>query len=248
MPAVTIQQIIIEVVLLFSRVGACLMLAPGFSSPQIPMQVRLFVALAVTFAMTPLSLAQSFDDSPLHFLRTFSVESSIGALIGLTSRAFFLSLETIGFALATMLGLANPFGVQVDANQTLPPIASFIVLTALALIFFTDLHLELIRGLVMSYRFAPLGGDFDFAFGLHRLVGVLSDTLRICLRICSPFFLYAMITNLAAALINRLTPQIGVFYISAPFVICGGLLLFYFVIGPLLGDFINAYGAWLVLG
>ncbi len=31
--------------LLFCRIGGCLMLAPGFSSSQIPMQIRLFVAL-----------------------------------------------------------------------------------------------------------------------------------------------------------------------------------------------------------
>ena len=33
---------------LFCRIGGCLMLAPGFSNTQIPTQVRLFVALAVT--------------------------------------------------------------------------------------------------------------------------------------------------------------------------------------------------------
>ena len=30
------------------------MLAPGFSSSQIPVQIRLFVALAVTLSLTPL--------------------------------------------------------------------------------------------------------------------------------------------------------------------------------------------------
>ena len=41
---------------LFCRIGGCLMLAPGFSNTQIPTQVRLFVALAVTLTLTPLLL------------------------------------------------------------------------------------------------------------------------------------------------------------------------------------------------
>ena len=40
--------------LLFCRIGGCLMLAPGFSMSQIPMQIRLFIALAVTLSLTPL--------------------------------------------------------------------------------------------------------------------------------------------------------------------------------------------------
>jgi flagellar biosynthetic protein FliR len=38
---------------LFCRIGGCLMLGPGFSNTQIPTQVRLFVALAVTLTLTP---------------------------------------------------------------------------------------------------------------------------------------------------------------------------------------------------
>ena len=43
---------------LFCRIGGCLMLAPGFSNTQIPTQVRLFVALAVTLTLTPLLLGR----------------------------------------------------------------------------------------------------------------------------------------------------------------------------------------------
>ncbi len=47
-------NLILGTFILFCRIGACLMLMPGFSSPQIPTQVRLFMALAVTLSLTPL--------------------------------------------------------------------------------------------------------------------------------------------------------------------------------------------------
>ena len=57
---------------LFCRIGGCLMLAPGFSNTQIPTQVRLFVALAITLTLTP-----SVRDFRLRILATNSSESAI---------------------------------------------------------------------------------------------------------------------------------------------------------------------------
>lgn len=43
--------------IVFCRIGACLMLVPGYSSVNVPAQVRLFVALVTTFALTPILIA-----------------------------------------------------------------------------------------------------------------------------------------------------------------------------------------------
>ena len=71
---------------LFCRIGGCLMLAPGFSNAQIPTQVRLFVALAVTLTLTPLLLDRvpgaALGDDPILTLRVIAVESLVGGMIG----------------------------------------------------------------------------------------------------------------------------------------------------------------------
>src|SRR5271166_7180479 len=70
----------------FCRIGGCLMLAPGFSNSQIPMQIRLFVALAVTLALTPLLFdkipAAALGDDPVLTLKLIAVESLVGGMIG----------------------------------------------------------------------------------------------------------------------------------------------------------------------
>ena len=43
--------------IVFCRIGACLMLVPGYSSVNVPAQVRLFVALVTTFALTPILIS-----------------------------------------------------------------------------------------------------------------------------------------------------------------------------------------------
>ncbi len=238
--------------ILFCRIGACLMLMPGISSAQIPVQIRLFIAVAVTLSLAPLLLGQAplhkLDADPIPALRLIVVESAIGGLIGLLGRFFFLALEAMTVGAAAMLGMANPFGVEVEPDAALPPLATFVTLSATALIFMTDAHWEVLRGLAASYHAIPIGGEFDTGYSLRQVASTLGDTFRIALRVCSPFFIYAIIVNLAMSLINRLTPQVAIFYMATPFIVAGGLLLLYFSVRPLLGEFMSGFEAWLISG
>ncbi|MGD1035624.1 MAG: flagellar biosynthetic protein FliR [Roseiarcus sp.] len=238
--------------ILFCRIGACLMLMPGISSAQIPVQIRLFIAVAVTLSLAPLLLDEaplrSFSADPIPALRLIVFETLIGGLIGLLGRLFFLALETLAAGAATMLSMANPFGIDLEPNQALPPLASLVTLSATALIFVTDAHWEVLRGLAASYHAIPIGAEFNPGYSLRQVASTLGDTFRIALRVSSPFFIYAIVVNLAMSLINRLTPQIAIFFMSMPFIIAGGLLLLYFSIKPLLGEFMLGFESWLISG
>jgi flagellar biosynthesis protein FliR len=242
----------LAVFVLFCRIGGCLMLMPGVASAQIPMQIRALVAVAVTLSLTPLLLDQAplraLSSDPLPALRLIGLETAIGVTIGLLGRMLFLALETMAVGAATMLGLANPFGIEVEANQVMPPLANLIVLSATALIFITDADWEVLRGIVASYHVIPMGADFDPGYSLRQVVGTLAESFRVALRICSPFFLYAVTVNLAMSLINRLTPQVAIFYVATPFIVAGGLLLLYFTARPMLTEFIAAFASWLSAG
>jgi len=245
-------NLVIGVFVIFCRVGGCLLLAPGLSSQQIPVQVRLFIALAATLSLAPLVLddtaLRSLRDDPVSILRLTVQESLTGAVIGILARMFFMALETLAFGVAIMLGFSNPFGVSVEPGQAMPPLATLIALSATALVFFSDLHWEILRGLAASYRVTPIGSPFNPQFALHHIADILGEAFRIALRVSSPFFIYAIVVNLAMSVINRLTPQVAVFYMSTPFIIGGGLLLLTFTIKPLLGEFLSRFEAWLVLG
>ena len=237
---------------LFCRIGACLMLAPGFSNSQIPAQVRLFVALAVSLTLTPLLLEKvpqaALGDDPILTLKLIVVESLVGGTIGFLGRVFYLALEALATGAATMLGFANPFGFQLEGGETMTPLANLISLAAIALLFAANLHWEILRGLVASYDVVPVGADFNARLALREVADAFGESFRLSLRIVAPYVIYALVVNLALALVNRLTPQIQVFFVAAPFVAGGGLLLLYFTIRPAIDAFLLGFGAWLVSG
>ena len=89
--------------------------------------------------------------------------------------------------------------VEVEQNETLPPLAALISFAAVTLLFVADLHVELIRGLAASYDVVPVGLDFDARVALRAVADARGESFRLSLRVASPFVIYALIVNLARA-------------------------------------------------
>jgi len=176
------------------------------------------------------------------------MEGLIGAMIGILGRAFFSALESMSTAAALFLGLTNPFGVELEAGQMTAPITTTVMIASTAILFAGDFHWEILRGIVGSYKAIPMRTDFDAAYGLRHLSTVLGQSFFVAVRVASPFFLYSVIANFTLALINRVTPQISVFFVAPPFVAAGGLLVLYFVAKGEISQFLAAFASWLNWG
>lgn len=240
---------ILGIFLIFCRVGGCLMVAPGFSSSRIPLQIRLFIALAVSLAVAPVVLSsirlESLSQSPFTLLRWIAMEGLTGFLIGLLGRVYFLALETMLTAVSMALGIGSMPGAPIDDNEPLPAISSLIMMVATAALFLSDLHWELFRGLIASYARLPMGEGFGTQLSLAQLVDQVGDAFVLTLRISSPFILYSVVANLATGLANKMVPQIPVFFLATPFIMLGGLFIMYFAAHDYVILFMEAFAAWL---
>jgi flagellar biosynthetic protein FliR len=246
----TAPEMIASIFVLFCRIGACLMVAPGFSSPRTPVRVRLFIALTITLALTPaLTGGKPFALGGLGALggAIFS-ELLIGGFIGIMGRLFFLALETMMMAASMFIGMSNPMGAPIDESENLPGMAVLVSVSATCLIFIMGLHWELIRGIVASYSVMPVGTVLRPQIALATFSDTLARTFVAALRITSPFVVFGVVANLAVGLLNRLTPQIPVFFISGPFLITGGLFLFYFISNTMVTAFMADFADWAVRG
>jgi flagellar biosynthetic protein FliR len=245
-------ETLLHTFIIFCRIGGCLMLMPGFSSPRVPARLRLFIAFAVTLALTP-SVLPAFAaavpiPNPATLLRLILSETLIGTVIGLMARFFFLALQTIGTAMATATGLGQVPGLPIDEAEASTSFVTLITMTALTLFFVTNQHAEVVRALAGSYtRIAP-GSEFNAQANLIQLADRISETFYLALRIGSPFMIYAVIVNLAIGLMNKLTPQIPVYFISLPFVIAGGIFVLYFSGPESVRLFSHAFSSWLLRG
>lgn len=246
------SDLVLSAFLVFCRVGGCLMLMPGVGGRHLPMQVRLFLALAISLAFVPLVegivAARLRDASEATLLSMIAAEILTGALIGLLARIYVLALQTLAVFIAQAIGVATMPGLSVEDEAPQPTIATLFAFTATALIFVSDQHLELVRGILDSYRRVPPGSVFGLRPALVDVVDQLTAAFLLSLRIASPFVLYSVTVNFAVGLINKFTPQIPVYFIATPFITAGGLFLLYMSIEQLLSGFLMAFSQWLRAG
>jgi flagellar biosynthetic protein FliR len=228
------------------------MLMPGFSSPRVPVNVRLLIAISCTLALTPLLEPQlhgvGSGAPPIVLVRIIFGETLIGALIGVMAQFFFLALETMAMATAMAIGISNNLGAPMDETDPEPTLVSLVTLTATTLFFVTDQHMEVFRGISASYAALPVSDGFNSRFGLVQISDCIGKAFFLALRIGGPFILFSLVIHFAVGLVNRLTPQIPAYFIAMPFVIIGGLYLLFLSFGQSLDLFISGFSSWLSTG
>jgi len=241
---ITLSQTVLAAFLAFCRVGACFMIMPGFSSARVPMQVRLFVAVAASLALF-LHLSNIIlpfaESTPDVLFKTIASELLTGALIGVMARIYLLALEFIGNAVSMMMGFSNIGGSAALESDPQAALGSLLSFAALLVLFLLDFHLEIIKALVTSYQVAPPDVIFDPQSALADVADTISQSFFVVFRLGSPFVAYAILVNLGTGLINKLTPQIPIYFISLPFIITGGLVLMYFAIGNFLSLYADSF-------
>ena len=168
-------------------------------------------------------------------------ELLIGVLIGLLARLYILALQFIGAAIAMLIGYGGMSGPGVEDGEPQAALGAIISFSALLLLFVFDFHHEIIRALVASYRVAPLDVLFNPQAALVDVADTLSESFLVVLRLGSPFVAYSLLVNLTIGFVNKLVPQIPVYFISLPFVIAAGLIIFYFAIGTMLSLFADGF-------
>jgi hypothetical protein len=122
------SETLLIVFLLFCRIGGCLMLMPGFSSTRVPVQIRLFLTVAITLALTPVLFptvrTALGDPTPPMVLRLIFSELFTGTLIGLIGRLFFMALQFMATAAAQFAGFSPLPGNPIEDTEPLPALTT----------------------------------------------------------------------------------------------------------------------------
>lgn len=223
---------LIGMFLVFARTASWVMILPGFAAAQVPMQIRLYLSFALTVSVifildSPLDFGTQVE--PHILLKLIGIEMVIGAVLAIPIRFIFMSLSFLGEMVTQLIGL-NPIpGTPIGDTQPSTVLSSTLNITALTMMFASGMHMHFIFGMANSFTAFPPGVGIDIAVFTENIVDNLSSFFGTMVRLSAPFFVYAVIMNLVAGLINKLTPSIPVYFVSAPFIIGGGLFFLIYI-------------------
>lgn len=227
-----------------ARIAGAMFALPGFSEAFVNGRVRFFIGLGLTLIITPMladSLAQATVGS-YHAILLLMGEFFVGIFIGLVAKVVMSALDVAGTVIGFQMSLANAFVFNPTQASQGNIIGVFLSLTALVLIFVMDLHYYMIVGLYESYDIITPGQMLPFESFSQLMIEVVSKSFMVGAKIAAPFIILGTTVIMALGLLNRLMPQVQIYFISQPFVIGVGFFVLAVTLGALMNTFLDFAG------
>jgi flagellar biosynthetic protein FliR len=211
----------------FARIGAAIMLLPGFGEVFISARIRLLLAIGITVVVAPVvsPFVPPTPDGPLAMFAAIGYETVIGVFLGAMSRMMIAALHTAGVIIGFQTSLSNAqLFDPVNAEQG-SLIGSFFNVLGVFLIFATNLHHMMLIAVIDSYSLFVPGSPLPLGDFSDTAARVLGQSFVLAMQIAAPFIVMGMLFYLGLGLLARLMPQVQVFFIAIPIQIVLGFLV-----------------------
>ncbi|MBE0454794.1 MAG: flagellar biosynthetic protein FliR [Roseovarius sp.] len=231
--------------LVFLRLAPLIALFPGFGETEVPVRIKLGLALGLSAIVTPAVVPDLIGYLPAtpNLARLILTETSIGLFLGLGIRLFLLALQTAGAIAAQATSLSQILGTA--GITPMPAMGHFLVTGALALAMMLGLHLRLAELAVTSYRLLPPGAPPLAAAVAEWGIARVAHAFGFAFTLAAPFVIASTLYNLTLGIINRAMPQLMVVFVGAPAITGAGLVLLMLLAPTMLGLWAGALGSFL---
>jgi flagellar biosynthesis protein FliR len=229
--------------LTFARVGAMVMLLPGLGETNIPVRIKLSIALLLTLIILPLHRADyHIDMSSMAALLVMMVyEILIGVVLGATARVTLAALQVAGAVIAQQMGLGFVTSVDPTQGQQGVLIGNFLTLLGVTMLFATDSHYLVIAALNDSYQIFSPGEVMPSGDVAELATRAFSAAFKIGLQLAAPFLVFGMVFNIGLGVLARLMPQMQVYFVGVPLSIMAGFLIFGIVLAAMMGTYLDYF-------
>jgi flagellar biosynthetic protein FliR len=226
-------------VLLSSRIGGLVLIAPVFSARTVPMRVRTVLVLIMTLLMQPVALSRAVAGAAVTPAAVLG-ETLVGFAIGLGAAVFVGAAEAAGELVATQSGMSGAALMDPLNHTQVPLLASFTQIFAVTLMLAFDAHLVMIDAVAASTRFAPVGSALDAAGGAKAMLSLGGMLFATGFRFAAPVIAAVMVTNVGLAVLSKAAPQMNILSVAFPLQIGVGL----FALAATLPLIATHFGAW----
>ena len=200
------------------RVSAILFTIPFLESGNVPVLVKVGLAVSVSWLLVPqLDVTPPpMDSVPLNFAIGLVAEVGIGLIIGLAVQLFFMGIQLAGNVAGFQMGFAIANVVDPASSSQIPILSQFLNLFAILLFISFNAHYYFIKALVDGFEMIPLWGA-HFNEDIFQLIMTLTaKAFLFAVKIGAPVIVSLLLTSVALGLIARTVPQMQIFIVAMP--------------------------------
>jgi len=210
--------------LVLVRTSGIFFISPFFSSQNVPNILKAGFSFILSILITlTLDFNTGFGD--VSFVILVIKELMVGLLIGFISYGFFSTFYVMGQIIDMQIGFGMVNVIDPQHKVQVPLMGNFYYILAFLLLLSIDGHHTIIKALVDSYKFIPIG-KFSFKKDIAAmLVNVLSESFITGFKLSVPVVAVIFLTDLLLGILARTIPQMNVFVVGMPLKIIIGLII-----------------------
>ena len=209
------SQTIITFLLASSRILATLLVAPPFNGGNIPVRIRLGLAVStgLMLASLPVEDPAGLPTNTPSLVAAVAQQVVAGLIFGFFVQLILSAFQIAGSIIDLSSGLSSGTLFDPMTQSQVAPVGRLYQLVSLASLLVLDGHLLIMRGVIRSYEVAPIGTVNSAALGgtLTRAAGQLFIA---ALEVGFPVLAALMLTEVALGIASRAAPKLNIMAIG----------------------------------
>ena len=228
------QAFLVLVGLAFARMLSFLVVVPFFGGAAVPARVKVATATAFVVILYPsleagLPPEGALSFGPLGFAALLVKEAFVGFTLGFVASLVFEAIQVAGRVIDFQRGatMGEMFAPQLQTRVS--ELGQFKLQFAIVLFLIIGAHRYFLDALLRSFEFIPATGFPKLQAGWSPaalfITQMTGAVLAIGVQLAAPAMIALLLTDLFFGIVNRVAPQINVFFLSLPVKMVVGLVV-----------------------
>lgn len=219
--------------LIFVRVGAFFVSVPLFSYRTIPSQLKIGLALVLSWMMYYTFSIEAFTINGEYILLIIK-EAVVGLTLGLAVYIVFSAVQIAGGFIDFQMGFAMANIVDPQTGAQSPLMGQFFNFLLLLVLLAINGHHLIMDGIFYSYQFMPIDqffphfGDENFA---EMIIKLFAAVFAIAFQMSAPIVATLFLVTFALGITGKTVPQMNIFVVGFPIKIAIGFLVLVIMMG-----------------
>jgi flagellar biosynthesis protein FliR len=198
------------------RLGGLFTFGPFLGDRAIPNRIKVGLVLVLTILLVPVTPVRPLLVGPVDWARMVLGEFLVGMLLALSLAVVFEALQFAGQLSGIQLGLSLATLFDPQSNADSPALAVFYNLMALLLFLQLDIHHWMLRALMRSFEYLPVGSAVASQLLSRELVNVVGSLFSLGIQIAAPVLVLTMMIDLVLGFLSKASPQLPVLLFGIP--------------------------------
>ena len=198
------------------RIAGVMSFAPFLGSASIPARIKAVFTLAFTALLYPVCAVPVAVLTPAGWTRVVLGEVVLGLAMGLCLQFIFEAVQLAGQVAGFQLGFSLVNVIDPQTNVDTQVLSVFHQLVALLIFLQLDVHHWILRGIVKSFDYVPVGSVIISPGVVHQLLRAAGAMWLVGVQIATPLLFATVLIDVTVGFLSKASPQLPAILLSIP--------------------------------